>query len=121
MKKIIALIATSMLFAAPAFATSTIDDTQAVTIGSLRFNVSNNVIIGYVSNASNGYVAESYHTSGSRIFHTDSAASVIYWNDIELSATVADNWGDGTALVAPTASGANGTPNAASGGDWVAL
>lgn len=106
MKKMILIALLLAAFATSALAT-TISTTT--TIGSLSFSPSNSVTLSGKS-AAIGYVFESKHGSGSRVFATDSAESKIYWKD-------------GTTFTgspaAPTVSGGHGTPDVTSG--WTAL
>ena len=81
MSKLILKIATLLAvvsFSSAAFASQTFSST---TLGGLTFNSSNHVQINAASDPNNGYSAVSGHSSGTRYFGTDSAASIIYWQD----------------------------------------
>ena len=111
MKKILFLVLISLVFSTSAFALSTI--TGSTTIGNLDFSVSNNVQISIDSNA-DFYTAESLHTSGSRVFLTDSVESKIYWKDATTFDTVA-------AAAENSAAGTHGSPDPTSGTTWTGL
>jgi hypothetical protein len=98
---LILLAAASAAFATP------VTFTGSTTFGGLTFNTSNKVTVGVKCDATAGYVAETAHSSGNRVFGTDSAASVIYWKDTTgVSPNVVT-----TDIAAPAGSGQHGTPD----------
>lgn len=108
MKKV---ILTALLLAASATSALAFSAfTGSTTVGAMAFNTSNKVIMNGVS-ATTGYVFESLHLSGSRVFATDSAASVVYWRDAAIGGTTAASaTGWAASYAAPTSSGTHGTP-----------
>jgi len=107
---LILLAAASAAFAAP------VTFTGSTSFGGLNFNTSNKVTVGVKSDATAGYVAETVHSTGSRVFGTDSAASVIYWKDSTVSPNVVDD-----SIAAPTTAGEHGTPNFTSVSGWTSM
>jgi hypothetical protein len=85
------------------------------SIGSLAFSPSSKVFVKAAS-ASTGYIAESLHSSGSRMFATDSVASIIYWKDVNIGTAPTSTFDTQTA---PTAAGAHGSPDISSG--WTSM
>ena len=105
--------------ASGAYASQTINSTTS--IGSLGFTPSNKVIVS-VSSATTGYVTESLHMSGSRMFGTDSSKSVIYWEDKAIDGSTAANAANSfDPLTAPSTSGAAGSPNFATTTGWASM
>jgi hypothetical protein len=99
MKKMVLASLFLLVFSTVAMAAGTAI-TGSTTIGSLTYAPSNNVTISVDSN-DHGYVAASFHGSGSRVFITDHLASKVYWQDAT-SATAATVFGS---LQAPSAAG----------------
>jgi hypothetical protein len=100
-------------------ANQTINSTTS--IGSLGFTPSNKVIVK-VTSATTGYVTESLHMSGSRMFGTDSSKSVIYWKDAAIDgSTPAAAAGTFDGLTAPTVSGAVGSPDFSTTSPWASM
>ena len=103
-----------LAFAATAFAAQVISSTTS--IGGLAFSPSNNVHV-QVSSGTVAYTAESLHKSGSRLFGTDSTASIIYWQDAAIQSTSPDS-SFTSGLAASTTAGQPGTPAFATVGGW---
>ncbi len=101
--------------ASSAYATTLI--TTSTSIGSLSFSPSSKVQLNATS-TNVGYVVESLHGSGSRVFGTDSAASIIYWRDATIGTTPSAAFT--TSPAAPTGPGVHGTPSFAAG-TWTSM
>lgn len=110
MKKI---ILTALLLAACATSALAAAFTGYTATGGLSWAASNNVSVDGKS-ASTGYVFESKHLSGSRIFITDSIASKIYWKASDPTALTGS-------YTAPTSSTAHGSPDPTTAAGWTAL
>ena len=117
MKKIILMsLALLILLAAASAAFAAQTFTGSTAFGGYTFNTSNKVTVGVSSDPTAGYEVETVHSSGSRVFGTDSAASVIYWKDSTgVSPNVVDN-----NIAHPTAAGQHGTPDFTAGG-WTSM
>jgi hypothetical protein len=105
--------------AAAASANATVDITSTTSIGSLSFSPSSKVHVSATSILA-GYVVEALHISGSRVFGTDSAASILYWHDATIAPTQPTNSFTSSAA-APTAAGTHGTPNFVTGTTWTSM
>lgn len=109
MKKI---ILTALLLAAFASSALAAAFTGWSAAGGLNWAASNSVTIDGKS-ISTGYVFESKHASGSRLFITDSIVSKISWKDSDPTALTGS-------YTAPTSSTAHGSPDPTASG-WTAL
>jgi len=109
MKKILLLTVIALAISTSAYAVATISVTTS--IGSLTFNPSNRVHVSVASGVP-GYVAQSLHASGSRVFVTDQVESKIYWKDATIGTTPTAAF---TSPVAPADALSHGTPNPTSG------
>lgn len=118
MKKIILTALFLAACSASAFAATQIGG--STTLGSLTFAPSNKVYLNAYSNASFGYQVDALHTSGSRVFVTDSSASKLYWKDqaISISGTTVTGF---VTTAAPTAIGGHGTPDITTTSGYSAL
>jgi hypothetical protein len=106
--------------AAAASANASVDITSTTSIGSLSFSPSSKVHV-YATSATTGYVVEALHISGSRVFGTDSAASILYWHDAVINPTAPSSAWAASPDVAPTAAGIHGTPNFVTGTTWTSM
>ena len=113
MKKIILFMAISVFCAGIAYAAYTSGTNGAVTLGAtsgntLDIRLSNNVQIDFLVSTDNlGYVAGTFHGSGTRTFATSSGDSKIYYREQ-------------TAVAIPTTA-PSGTGTADFSSPWVAL